>query len=154
MKLHLIQHGEAQSKQQHSDRPLSEQGKTDIEQLANALKGRINVSRIMHSGKTRARQTAQIIHDIVAPQQLVEAIDGINPNDPVEPFIKRLLYSDEECLIVGHLPFLSKMAGSLVCENEDTALIEFTPGTLVTIESTDAGSWQLSWVVRPDLISN
>ena len=40
MKLYLVQHGEALPKEINSDRPLSDQGRQDLEQFARFLTGR------------------------------------------------------------------------------------------------------------------
>jgi phosphohistidine phosphatase len=55
MRLYLVQHGEAVSKDIDPDRPLTAAGRQDIELLASFLwRHRVSVSRIIHSGKARA----------------------------------------------------------------------------------------------------
>lgn len=66
MKLYLVQHGEAVSKQEDPERPLSEQGTRDVQAMAGFLKhAGIKVVRVWHSGKRRAEQTAIILAKVV-----------------------------------------------------------------------------------------
>jgi phosphohistidine phosphatase len=57
MKLYLVQHGDALPKDIDPDRPLSNVGHAEVGLLAELLAGHMNISRVLHSGKTRARQT-------------------------------------------------------------------------------------------------
>jgi len=63
MNLYLVQHAEAKRKEEDPERPLSEKGRVDIRKVAVYIAGHINikVSAIIHSGKTRARQTAEAL---------------------------------------------------------------------------------------------
>ena len=66
MRLYLVQHGEALPKQVDPERPLSERGRSDVARVADFLKGAgIRVTRVAHSGKTRARQTAELLASFV-----------------------------------------------------------------------------------------
>ena len=62
MKLYLAQHGEACPKEVDPERPLTDQGREDIERLT-AFLGRagIQVTRVIDSGKLRAAQTADLL---------------------------------------------------------------------------------------------
>lgn len=153
MKLYLVQHGEALTKDIDADRPLSNVGHAEVERLAAFLAGHMTVSRVMHSGKTRAQQTAEIFTAIITGEVPVEAISGINPNDSVEDFANRLMNWDEDILVVGHLPFMSKLVSFLVTGASDVVIVSYTPGSIVFLESTDEGVWQLQWMVRPELIN-
>lgn len=154
MKLYLVQHGKALTKDVDADRPLSNVGHAEVGQLAAFLAGHMTVSRVVHSGKMRAQQTAEIFTAIIAGEFPVEAISGINPNDSVEDFANQLMNWDEDILVVGHLPFMSKLVSLLVTGSSDAVVVSYTPGSIVFLESTGEGVWQLQWMVRPDLINN
>ena len=77
MKLYLVQHGDALAKDIDADRPLSEKGQSDVKRIASFLAGRMEVSRVMHSGKTRAQQTAELLADSMASELPVEAIRDV-----------------------------------------------------------------------------
>ena len=58
MKLYLVQHGEAKSKKEDPQRPLTERGGEDVAQVvAFAAGAGVQVSQIRHSGKRRAEET-------------------------------------------------------------------------------------------------
>ena len=60
MKLYLVQHGEACAEDVDPERPLTAQGRADVERLAAFLQqAGIQVGRVIHSGKLRAEQTAE-----------------------------------------------------------------------------------------------
>ncbi len=154
MKLYLVQHGEAVSKAENPERPLSEQGQSDIERLAAFLAGDIQVSRVIHSGKERASQTAKILAAALSSGAGVEAVDGINPKDATGPFARDLSKISGDTLIVGHLPFMAKLTNRLVTGSENTTVAAFRPGTVVCLESVEKGNWQVQWMLRPELLRN
>lgn len=60
MRLYLVQHGQAFPATEHPDRPLTDLGQREVETVAALLaRGQSCLARIVHSGKTRARQTAE-----------------------------------------------------------------------------------------------
>lgn len=154
MKLYLVQHGEALAKDIDPDRPLSNVGHAEVGQLADLLAGHMKVSRVFHSGKARAQQTAEIFTAIIAGEFPVEAINGIGPNDSVEKFANWLMGWDEDILVVGHLPFLDKLVSLLVSASVEKGVVSFTPGSIVFLESANDGHFQVQWMVRPELLSN
>ena len=65
MKLYVVQHGDAVQKDINPDRPLSEMAQTQIRRLAKLLKASgILPVRIFHSGKLRAKQTAELMSPV------------------------------------------------------------------------------------------
>ena len=70
MALYLVQHGKSLSKEVDPQKGLSEQGSAEVKRIADAAKGyNVQVGSICHSGKTRARQTAEIFASALEPQQ-------------------------------------------------------------------------------------
>lgn len=153
MKLYLVQHGEAIAKKIDPDRPLSNIGHGEVGQLAELLSRHMTVSRVVHSGKTRALQTAEIFTAIITGEFSIETISGINPNDPVESFANQLVKWDEDILVIGHLPFMAKLVSLLVTGSTEAAIVSYNPGSIVCLESTDDGHYQVQWMVRPELLS-
>lgn len=152
MKLYLVQHGDALSKDVNPERPLSDQGRSSVMRLAAFLRGRIQVLHVVHSGKTRAQQTADILAASVAPDHPVESVTGINPNDVTETFAHQLVQSTEDTLVVGHLPFMASLVARLVNGSEDRAVVEYQPGSIVCLELNDAAKWLIQWMIRPELL--
>jgi len=63
MALFLVQHGRSLSKDKDLEQGLSEQGLSEVEQIAKVAKGYgVHVSRVIHSGKKRARRLRISLH--------------------------------------------------------------------------------------------
>ena len=113
MKLYLVQHGEAKSEAEDPERSLTIRGEEETRKISDAAKKRgIRPSRIYHSGKKRAEQTAGIIGE--ALNLSAQLGQGLNPNDDIRPWAERIDKEAEDLMIVGHLPFLEKLASFLV----------------------------------------
>ena len=152
MRLYLVQHGQAFPAAEHPDRPLTDQGRREVATVATLLARRQPpVSRIIHSGKTRARQTAEILAGHLTPGQPVEAAAGLDPDDPVEPWVATANGWTEDHLLVGHQPFLGQLVSRLVL-GEERALVDYRPGTAVCLEPTGAGDWRIVGMFGPALL--
>ena len=153
MKLYLVQHGEAVPKEVDSERPLSNRGRQDAERLARFLAARgVRVSRVWQSGKTRARQTAELLAATVAPGVKVEARAGLAPNDPTEAFAETLADWREGTMVVGHLPFMTRLVTRLVTKSDDGTIVAYVPGSLVCLERDEDRAWAIAWMLRPELM--
>lgn len=152
MRLYLVQHGEALSKDVDPERPLSDAGQAAVARLAAFLERRVQVSAVVHSGKTRARQTAELLAAVLSPGLPVETVSGIGPNDAVEPFVQQITAAGKDTLVVGHLPFMAKLVAYLVTGDGDNTLVDYQPGSVVCLESNDDGNWQINWMLRPELL--
>lgn len=151
MNLYLAQHGQAVSKEVDPDRPLSKEGRGDVIRVAGFLQGRLQVSRILHSGKTRARQTAELLADALTPGRAVQEMAGLNPKDPVAPVAASAGEALQDALLVGHLPFMAGLISQLVSGEEALALVDYTPGSVVGLLEEEGG-WRIQWMIRPDLL--
>ena len=152
MKLYLLQHGDSLAEEVNPERPLSEAGMKDIEKLGKFLEDiDITFSNIFHSGKLRAKQTAEMIAKCISYPKPVEAHAGLNPNDEVFIVANELDKLKGDTLLVGHLPYMSKLVGHLVSGEKNQTLVSFEPGTLVCLEKT-LNFWAIYWIIRPQLI--
>jgi phosphohistidine phosphatase len=152
-RIYLVQHGEAASKAVHPERPLTDKGIADISAMARFLKqGGVPIGRILHSGKLRAEQSAGILAQALTAGAAADAIKHINPNDPVREFAGKLKHYGTDSLFVGHLPFMEKLVAYLVCGSEDCRSVAFTPGSVVCLSAIDGKSWNIEWMIRPELI--
>lgn len=153
MKLYLVQHGESVSKEIDPDRPLSAQGERDVKQVADYLQqAGVSVGQIKHSGKTRARQTAEILAKALLKDGKTEAIESIAPNDPVDSLTESIPELDTNTMIVGHLPFLAKLVSYLITGKDDHLLLTYRPGSIVCLEQDENHTWQIQWMIRPDCL--
>lgn len=154
MKLYLVQHGEALPGDVDPERPLSQQGQQDVQAMAEMLDAAgVRVARVWHSGKRRADQTAAIIAGYVCPHCRTEAIDGIRPNDSTAEFSQDVDVWQEDTLIVGHLPFMSRLVSRLACGDPERELVSYVPGSVVCLERCGAHSWSVQWMLRPDVFA-
>ena len=153
MKLYLAQHGEACDKEADPDRPLTEQGQADIDHQAALLEqAGIKVDRVLHSGKLRAQQPAERLGKAIAPNVGIETSGLINPNDNPRAFDWQSESWDRDTLIVGHLPFISKLVSHLVIEDENRPITDFQPGSVVCLERDSNDHWRINWMIRPELL--
>lgn len=153
MKLYLVQHGEACPKEVDPDRPLSDQGKADVQRLAEFLEqAGIQVERVIHSGKLRAQQTSEVLASVIARGVELEASGMINPNDNPKAFDWQSESWDRNTLIVGHLPFMAKLVSHLVIDDDTRCLTAYQPGSIVCLEHDGGKRWQINWMLRPELL--
>jgi phosphohistidine phosphatase len=153
MKLYLAQHGEACAKDIDPQRPLTDQGREDIERLAAFLaQASIQVERVIDSGKLRAAQTADLLAAAVAPLVELETSDRINPNDDPRAFNWEQATGGQDTLVVGHLPFMARLVSLLVVEDPDRSIMAYRPGSIVCLERDSDGHWQIIWMIRPHLL--
>jgi len=154
MKLYLVQHGEACNKAENPDRPLTNKGQRDVENIAAFLKNSaIKPERIIHSGKLRAQQTAECLANVLAPNIELESSGIINPNDDPKAFSWQDDSWDHDTLVVGHLPFLSKLVSLLLIENEINSLVSFQPGSVICLNCDEDKNWKIEWMIRPELLT-
>jgi phosphohistidine phosphatase len=152
MKLYLVQHAKAAAKQEDPDRPLTEEGKREVQKVAEFVKRlRLWVDHLWHSGKLRAEQTAEALKGVIEVQA-TSARDGLGPMDDVAALADELEGSEEHIMVVGHLPFLSKLASLLLTGSESANAVAFKNGGVVSMQSGEDGRWQIDWMVTPELL--
>jgi phosphohistidine phosphatase len=155
MDLYLMQHGEATAEADDPARPLTDAGRAAVAQVAaRANQAGVRIDTCVHSGKLRAEQTAQVLADAVAGGR-IESQDGLAPNDPVAPVVRWLgeRTEDSSIALVGHLPFLDRLASSLIAGDEDGQVISFHMGGLVKLVPKRAqDGFAVVWVLAPDIV--
>jgi phosphohistidine phosphatase len=103
------------------------------------------VERIVHSGKTRARQTATAWGEALGVP--IDESDGLAPRDDPANWAARVTAETRDIMLVGHLPHLARLAGILLTGDPDRPVIAFRQGGLVGLEEGPAG-WSV-WLVLP-----
>lgn len=150
MTIYLVQHGKCHSKAQDPEKGLSEQGFDDVRRIAQVASSYgIAVDEILHSGKKRAIQTAEIMAEALGPPEGVRAVSGINPLDDVTSYAETLDLSSQS-MIVGHLPFLEKLAAYLVTGQQQDPIFQLQNGGILCLGHYD-GSQQVvvKWALMP-----
>lgn len=153
MKLYLIQHGEAKSEGEDPERSLTPRGEKEVmnvSRIAFALD--IRPSKVYHSGKIRAKQTAEIIAGTLRiPDLSVHPVQGLNPNDDIHSWSERISKEKEDLMLVGHLPFLEKLTSFLLCGDENARLVLFRYGAIVCLEEKEKKRWAVRWILTPEM---
>ena len=152
MHLYLVQHGLAKSKEEDPERPLSGEGMTDAGKMAAFLAKRgVRIDRIYHSGKLRAKQTADIFGEKLGITGMVADTDGLAPSDDPQIWEKRLVGKSENIMLVGHLPHLSRLASLLLAGGTERNTVEFKNAGVICAKRDESGRWSLQWMVIPEL---
>jgi len=113
--------------------------------------GHVQVAGIQHSGKDRARQTAEIFAAALNPAQGLTNCEGINPLDDVTAFAKNLDTTANQ-MYVGHLPFMQRLVSFLMIGDPERVVVEFQNGGVVCLDyNVDNGCWTIKWNLVPNL---
>jgi phosphohistidine phosphatase len=148
MMLYLVQHGEALAESIDQRKSLSPGGNRDMLALARTCAGfGVSAREILHSGKARAAQSADILAQALGIK--VTASAGLDPLDPVKPFAEQCAEWEESRIVVGHMPFLGRLATLLLAGYEDPPVVAFQRGGMVCLEKTGPSEWCLLWTCFP-----
>ncbi|MFQ5946590.1 MAG: phosphohistidine phosphatase SixA [Anaerolineae bacterium] len=151
MHLYLVRHGEAKSEEEDPARPLSDRGREQIRHVAqHAAAFGVELAEMHHSGKLRARQTAEILAERLSPARGVHEMAGLAPEDHPGKARAEIEAAREPVMLVGHLPHLSRLASVLLCGDPDQELIEFQTGAIACLARVER-DFRLQWVLTPDL---
>lgn len=150
MPLYLVQHGQSLPKDVDPDQGLSETGVKETERIAGVAKGyQVNVGQIMHSVKTRARKTADILASALNPSGGVNEVEGLKPMDDVAAFAASIS-PDTNTMLVGHLPFMERMTSYLVTGSIDKPVFKFQNSGIVCLnQDPQTKSWIIIWTLMP-----
>jgi phosphohistidine phosphatase len=108
----------------------------------------------LHSGKLRAEQTAQLLATEIGMEASLEARPGLAPNDSVVPVAQWLRAETEHqsLALVGHMPFLGRLASLLGVGDEQAQVVVFQPAGLVKLEpKVDGDGFSVAWALPPNL---
>ncbi len=152
MHIYLMQHGEARPEQEDPARALTDRGRAEVARVTRAVAGRnLGIAQIAHSGKLRARQTAEIVASLLSPTPPVEEMSGLGPNDDPRVAVEALKAASGPRLIVGHLPHLSRLASLLLVGDPEKPVVAFRMAGLVCLTHGEDG-WRLAWAVVPEIL--
>jgi phosphohistidine phosphatase len=145
--LYLVHHADAVAPDLDARRPLSEKGRADVERVAaTAAANGAKPSVIWHSGKLRAKQTAEAFWRICNPLADLSATRGLQPDDPPHWMSDRLRSETRDILIAGHFPYLPRLLALLVTGGE--AGVVFPEHGVVALITDDEGeTWREVWRV-------
>ena len=146
MMLILVHHGEAVDPLVDVRRPLSPHGQEAVIRLAGEAAARgVSPAVVWHSGKLRARQTAEAFWRACNALATFSATRGLQPDDPPAWLRDRLRGETSDILIAGHYPHLPRLL-SLLLTGRDDASLAFPLHGVVALRSDDQGeTWIEEW---------
>ncbi len=151
MELYLVQHGQAKAEDEDPGRPLTDLGRKEVLRVADWSKRQgVRVSAIYHSGKLRARATAEIFADALEPELGSLHMEGLGPKDDPAATKQAVKHLTTPVMLVGHLPHLGRLASLLVADEPAQRLMTFQPGSIVCLGG-QAGVWRVRWTVPPEM---
>jgi phosphohistidine phosphatase len=142
MHLTLVHHGDAVGPDVDPQRPLSAHGRLAVERLASSAAARgVKPAVIWHSGKLRAKQTAEAFWRACNPFAEFSATRDLQPDDSPDWMRDRLRGEARDLLIAGHYPHLPGLLAKLVPGNG-----AFPKNGVVALVSEDDGeTWTEEW---------
>jgi phosphohistidine phosphatase len=145
MRVYLVHHGVAVGPEEDPRRPLSAVGLANAARVAAkaaALGARPDV--VWHSGKLRAKQTAQEFWRACNALAEFSASKDLQPDDPPQWMRDRLRAELRDIAIAGHFPHLPRLLALLTTGGE--AGVDFPINGVVALVTDDEGdSWRELW---------
>jgi len=146
--VYFVQHGISKPKDVDKDRPLSDVGSDEVHKVANYLKNhRIDIRKICHSGKLRARQTASIFSEVLKVSEVSEH-KGMNPKDRPEELISQI--TESAVLYVGHLPNIQNVISNTINKDSANPVLKFQNAAVACLEM-DKGMGIIKWFITPEM---
>ena len=143
MQLFLVHHGDAVGPDVDPRRPLSAVGRASVDRLAHLAAQRgVKPAVVWHSGKLRAKQTAEAFWRACNALADFSAARDLQPDDPPQWMRDLLIGETRDVLIAGHFPHLPRLLALLTGGAEN----DFPAHGVVALTSEDEGqSWKELW---------
>jgi phosphohistidine phosphatase len=141
----LIHHGHAIGPEVDAMRPLTERGRDNAARLADEVARRgLKPDVIWHSGKLRARQTAEAFWRVCNPLAEFAAVRGLQPDDPPVWMRDQLAGDTRSIFIVSHMPYLPRLLQALRGADVDAPAFDFPLHGCVALEPNGL-TWKECW---------
>ena len=141
----LVHHAEAVGPDVDPMRPLSEAGRTAATRLAAEAAARgVQPDHVWHSGKLRARQTAELFRRACNPLAPFAAVRGLQPEDPPAWICDELTEETRSILLVGHMPHLDRLLRLMLHGDRAGGAAGFPLHGCVALER-NAERWKELW---------
>ncbi len=158
MNLYIVRHAHAVTLQPpeleaDEDRPLSEQGREQVQALAAAIRhAGIRFNRMVASPLLRARQTAEDLQRaLLLPPETVEISETLAPGASRKQLAKHLRrLAADSVAVIGHEPDLSRFLSWLI--GSKRAQIELAKGGMASViceEPPRKKAGRLEWLLTP-----
>jgi phosphohistidine phosphatase len=137
-------------------RPLTEEGTTRFRAAARGLQRLVPaVDSVLSSGYARAWQTAELLHDDAGwPEP--EECPALEAGRPASAALDLLQGSNAHSIaLVGHEPYLSRLASLLCTGSEDALELELKKGAVASLAfagPVEPARACLRWTVSPKIL--
>lgn len=160
MELYLLRHGSAVDigewgVRTDGERMLTRKGRECTEEVLRALREVCRPQGIWTSPLVRACETAEIAREVLAAEVPVKRLEFLLPGGNTVGLLQWLSSRKEDSLmLVGHMPDLAILAGSLTSGVESGGIAFKKSGVccIVFEERIGKGKGQLGWLVTPSLL--
>ncbi len=143
--IYLVHHAAAVEPSEDASRPLSVGGRATAALLAlEAARRGAKPECVWHSGKLRARQTAEAYWRACNPFATFTAERGLQPSDPPEWFRDKFFGDTRELMAVGHMPNIARVLRVLLGDDPDASRVSFPVHGLVALEAV-GDRWLERW---------
>lgn len=161
MRLYLVRHGIATEKiggevRNDMQRPLTDGGRAETKAVALGLK-RLGIAPdvILTSPLVRARQTAEILGDVLAPKNGLRIADALAPAGRDSDLYKVLKEYERanEVFLVGHEPDIGRLVATLLWAGPEL-VIAFKKSAVCRVDITSVPPNEpgtLEWFVTPEI---
>ena len=151
MQVVLVHHGDAVGPELDPRRPLSPWGRTAVQRLAAEAAARgVKPAAVWHSGKLRAKETAEAFWRACNPFAEFSATRDLQPDDPPEWIRDRLRGESRDLLIAGHYPHMPRLLSLLLAGPESSGPHSFPINGVVALRSDDEGeTFSEEWRLDP-----
>jgi phosphohistidine phosphatase len=153
MRLVIVHHGDAVGPEVDLRRPLSPLGRETVDRLAAEAATRgVKPDVIWHSGKLRAKETAEAFWRACNPFAEFSASKDLQPGDSPEWMRDRLRGETRDILIAGHYPHLPRLVTLLLTAGPERPGPQqdepppFPQNGVVALTTEDEGeTWRELW---------
>ena len=140
MLVYLVHHANAVGPEVDPQRPLSAVGIAQANALAAAAHARgVKPALIWHSGKLRARQTAEAFWRACSPFAEFKMVRGLRPEDPPDWMRDALEGEERDVLLAGHMPNIARLAAMLAASQN------FPLNGMMALERTGPRRYEEQW---------
>ena len=161
-KIWLIRHAEAVPGGDDDTRELSAHGCRQAKGLGRFLR-KLELSPpevIWHSELLRARQTTELLLETTGWQSEVEERPHLRPEDNPISLANQIAAENRPIAIVGHNPFLTRLASWLLTRDTESEAFQMKPATCLCLQNQiHSGGihgpfcrWSVDWMIPPHLI--
>ena len=163
MELFILRHGEAGQRSLSSDKihPLTSSGKTEIFEIAKALKTiGLKFDLIATSPLKRAYDTAMIVSEVFNIGSKVQVWNELSPEGKRTDVYQKISQLREEysVLIVGHQPLLGEMVNDIIHKSKSSPCnFLLKKGGIVRIRllrKSNIPKGELKWLLTPRILRN